>query len=330
MTFFTSLPQALALAVPLWAALLAPAGADSLRFAHFVAPTHTLTPAIVAPLRDSVAASGLEIRTYPAGELGAGPAEQYVRALQGVADIVWGLQGYTSSQFPLSMLTEYPAALPDDQSGADFLWNGYEAGILAKEYPATDVLALWTAEPAVLITRTKPVRRPEDLAGLKLRVSGAVSAQAVAALGAIPVQMAAGDVYNALQTGLIDGVVIGSSAIADFRYDEVLGHVTLGIPLGRQAFFVVANAGKIAALPPEQRRALQAGSGRALSEHAEALWREKADQALAALRAKSADIVITPDRDDIARFEAILLPLTEQAVAKIGAETALQRMRGAK
>lgn len=110
-----------------------PADAETLRLAHFVAPTHTLTEAIVTPLTEGVAPSGLIIRTYPAGELGAGPAEQYVRAVQGVADIVWGLSGYTSSQFPLSMLTEYPGALPEGVTGADFLWNGFDAGLLARE-----------------------------------------------------------------------------------------------------------------------------------------------------------------------------------------------------
>ena len=44
------------------------------------------------------------VRGYHGGELGAGPIEQYVRAVQGVADITWGLPGYTSSQFEKTMI----------------------------------------------------------------------------------------------------------------------------------------------------------------------------------------------------------------------------------
>ncbi|MFE3838986.1 TRAP transporter substrate-binding protein [Pseudogemmobacter sonorensis] len=325
-------PIRAALAVLLFAAPAmgpaTPAAAETLRFAHFVAPTHTLTEAIVTPLTTGVAPSGLVIRTYPAGELGAGPAEQYVRAVQGVADIVWGLPGYTSSQFPLSMLTEYPGALPQGMSGADFLWNGHEAGLLAREYPATEPLALWTAEPAVLVTRDRAVRAPSDLAGLKIRVSGSVTSGVVQALGAIPVQMPAGDVYNALQTGLVDGVIIGSSGISDFRFDEVLGHVTLGIPLGNQAFYVVANAARVEALPEAERAALRAVSGRDLSRHAEAAWNARGAAAIGGLRARDG-VVVDLTGAEIAAFEAVLLPLTEAAIAGLGAEAAIAAMRGA-
>lgn len=290
----------------------APVTADTLKFAHFVAPSHTLTEAVITPLAEAVAASGLSIAVYPAGKLGAAPADQYRRALQGVADIVWGLQGYTSSQFPRSMLPEWPGAKPAGLSGADFLWNGWEAGLLTAEYPGTLPLALWTAEDAVLITGAKPVRQPRDLAGMKIRTSSSISALAVEALGASPVQMPAGDVYNALQTGLIDGVIIGSSGISDFKFDEVLGHVATGIPLGHQSFFVVANEKRLARLPAAQRAALLAASGRALSRRAEAAWLRKGAAALAKLREREGVVIdLTPQ--EAAAFAEILLPLTQAA-----------------
>ena len=75
--------------------LAAPAGAETLRLArHWVPPAHTLTASTIAPLIAAVRVE-LEMQVYPGGELGAGPLEQYVRAVTGVADIVWGLQGYT-------------------------------------------------------------------------------------------------------------------------------------------------------------------------------------------------------------------------------------------
>ncbi|MFC3059715.1 TRAP transporter substrate-binding protein [Paenirhodobacter populi] len=305
-----------------------PAAAETLKFAHFVAPTHTLTEAIVTPLTEAVAPLGLAIETYPAGKLGAGPAEQYVRVVQGVADIVWGLPGYTSSQFRLTMLTELPGALPAGMTGADFLWNGWDAGLLTKEFPATVPLALWTAEPAVLILRDKVVREPADMKGLKIRVSSSITAKVVEMLDAIPVQMPAGDVYNALQTGLVDGVITGSSAISDFKFDEVLKHVTLGIPLGNQSFFVVANAKRVAKLPEGPREALLKAGGRVLSRHAEAAWHAKSDTAIAGLHARGPDVVTDLTPEEIAAFDAILLPFTQKTVAAMKAEAAFKTMRG--
>lgn len=318
------LKRPLAAAVMLWAA---PVSAETLKFAHFVAPTHTLTDAIVTPLTEGVRASGLVIDTYPAGKLGAGPADQYLRVVQGVADIAWGLPGYTSAQFPVTMLSELPGAKPKEMSGADFLWNGWDAGYLAKEFPATEPLALWTAEDAVLIMRNKRVTKPEDLKGLKIRVSSSIAADALTALGAVPVQMPAGDVYNALQTGLVDGLVSGASAISDFKFDEVLGHVTTGIPLGHQAFFVVINKAKLDSLPAAERDALKATSTRELSRHAEAKWNEKADAALSALRTKGG-IVDDLSVDEIGNFETILLPLTQAAIERRSAQAAYAALTG--
>ena len=204
-----------AMAVTFAMAMTEPALAEELSFAHFVPPQHTLTASLIEPLSLGVAeATGgdLTIKVYPGGELGKGPVEQYVRVLQGVADITWGLQGYTSSQFPRSMLVELPGAVPAGKSGYDMLWNAYESHLM-DEFPGTIPLALWVSEPNVIIMKDHEIRTPEDLSGLKIRVAGAVAAEVVTALGATPVQMPMPEVYNALQTGLIDGVVTGSSAM---------------------------------------------------------------------------------------------------------------------
>lgn len=71
---------------------MAPALAETVKFAHWVPPAHTLTASTIEPLQAAVEGSGLEIEVYPGGELGAGPLEQYVRVVQGVADIVWGFR----------------------------------------------------------------------------------------------------------------------------------------------------------------------------------------------------------------------------------------------
>ena len=311
------------------AALAAPAAAETLRLAHWVPPAHTLTASTIVPLQEAVAASGLEIQVYPGGELGAGPMEQYVRALQGVADITWGLQGYTSSQFQRTMISELPGVLAEGQSGYDAIWNAYDAGLLANEFPGTVPLALWTSEPNVIIMRGRTIRTPADMAGLKIRVSGAVAGSVVEAMGATPVQMPAGEIYNALQTGLIDGVITGASAIGDFRLDEVADSYTIGAPLGHISFYLVMNAARHAGLSAEHRAALDAIAGRTLSASAEAGWNARAAQVLEQIQATGDNEVVFLSDDEIAAFAAVTLPVRDQVVGGIdgGAET-LAAMQG--
>jgi TRAP-type transport system periplasmic protein len=317
-----------AVAVGALAAAALPAGAETIKFAHWVPPAHTLTASTIEPLIAATKDSGLEIEVYPGGELGAGPLEQYVRVVQGVADVVWGLQGYTSSQFPKTMVSELPGALPEGMTGYDLIWNAYDAGLLADEFPGTKPLALWLSEPNVFIMKDIDVRTPADLQGLKIRVSGSAAAAAVESLGATPVQMPAGEIYNSLQTGLIDGVITGASAIGDFKLDEVANSYTLNAPLGHISFYVVMNAAKYESLPEAERAAIDSIAGRPLSKSAEDGWNARALQVIDEITAAGDNTVYTLSADERAAFEALTYPVTDAIIAEGGYEDILKTMQG--
>lgn len=312
-------------------AAAAPAKAETLKLAHWVPPVHTLTKSTIEPLKNGIEADtngALTIDVYPGGELGKGPLEQYVRAVQGVADIVWGLEGYTSSQFPRTMISELPGVLPAGKAGYEIIWDAYDAGLLKKEFPGTVPLALWLSEPNIFIMKDREIRKPEDLKGLKIRVSGSAAAAVIEALGATPVQMPAGQLYNALQTGLIDGVVTGASAVTDFKLDEVANSYTIGAPIGRISFYLVMNKARYDSLSPEFKKAVDAHSGRVLSKSAEDGWNAQADKTIVALKASGDNTVIELSDEEVAAFGALTLPVTEKIVGELGGEAVLATMRG--
>lgn len=320
----------LAFTTGLLAAAAVPASAETLKFAHFVAPAHVLTSSVVEPLSEGLSADTngeLTVQVYPGGELGAGPLEQYVRVVQGVADIVWGLQGYTSSQFPKTMLAELPGAIPEGMMGYDLLWNAYDEH-LASEFPGTKPLALWTSEPNIFIMKDHEIRTPDDLKGLKIRVSGSIAGRLVEALGATPVQMPAGEIYNSLQTGLIDGVITGASAVADFKLDEVANSYTIGAPLGQITFYVVMNQAKYDSLPDGFKAAIDANTGIVLSKSAEDAWRARAAETIEGLKASGDNTVIELTDEEAAAFGELTLPVTEKMVSELGAEEVFTAMRG--
>ena len=309
---------------------MATASAEELKLAHFVPPGHIVNKSLVNPLVEGVAADtngGLKIIVYPGGELGAGPLEQYVRVLQGVADIVWGLQGYTSSQFKKTMIAELPGVRPQGMQGYDMLWNAYEKH-LKSEFPGTKPLALYTSEPNIFIMKDRDIKTPADIVGLKIRVSGSMAGRLVEAMGATPVQMPASQIYNSLQTGLIDGVITGASAVADFKLDEVANSYTIGAPLGHITFYLVMNQRKFDSLSPEYQAAINANSGIKLSRSGETHWNARADATIAALRATGDNTVIDLDAEGAAAFAKILLPVTDKIVAELGAEDVLAAMQG--
>ena len=100
--------------------------AQELKFANFTPPFHTINASVIEKLNaDLSEATGgaVTVKGYHGGELGAGPVEQYVRVVQGVADFGWGLQGYTSSQFQKTMILELPGVFAIAPSQASGTWR---------------------------------------------------------------------------------------------------------------------------------------------------------------------------------------------------------------
>lgn len=307
----------------------APAAAEELRLSAAVSPLHVLNRSVVEPLVEGVRAASdgsLGIRVFWGGELG-GAVEHYVMAVQGVADITFTQPGSTSSQFMRTMIVEMPGAIPAGMSGYQMLWNAFDDHLRA-EFPLTRPLALWVSEPTMIVMRDRDVRRPEDMAGLRMRVSGAMQGAMVEAMGATPVHIPAGEVYNALQTGLIDGLLTGPAGIAAFRWDEVANSYTMGAPLGTISFILVMNEQRYQSLSPAHRAAIDAASGPELSRSGEEGWNRIADETMARIRAAGVSRVIDLSQDEIDGFGAVLIPLTERLVTEMGAQDVLAAMRG--
>jgi TRAP-type C4-dicarboxylate transport system substrate-binding protein len=157
-------------------------------------------------------------------------------------------------------------------------------------------------------------------------VSGSAAAAIIEALGGTPVQMPANEMYNALQTGLIDGIVTGSSAISNLRLDEVADSYTIGAPLGRITFFVVMNQARYDGLSDAEKTAVAEYSGKWLSEQGEAAWNAYADEKLVRLTASDTETVVVLGDAASAAFGALTLPVTDRTVAAAGGEAVLAAM----
>lgn len=314
-------------AVALAAAL--PAAAEELSFANFTPPFHTINASVMEKLDTilSEATNGeVTVRGYHGGERGAGPVEQYIRVVQGVADMGWGLPGYTSSQFEKTMIVELPGTLTNEDDGYAAMWTAYDDH-LAGEFPGTVPVALWTSEPNVFIMRDAVIRTPADLEGLKIRVAGATAADVATALGATPVQMPINQVYNALQTGLIDGVITGSSTLNDFKLDEVANSYTFGANLGRLSFYAVMTEGTYNGLSDEAKAVLDNSSNQTVSQSAEDAWNATADAGVATARALSENTFVDLTPEEATAFADAIAGVTGAYVDGVGGADALAAMQ---
>lgn len=114
----------------------------------------------------------------------------------------------------------------------------------------------WVFGVRHLTTTRTPAKMPEDLKGLKIRVQpDPIYLATVRAMGAIPIPVDAGEVYTALQTGVVDGQENPISNIWQRRFHEVqeylmlTGHIT-------QNQVVLINEARFQNFTPDQQRLL--------------------------------------------------------------------------
>ena len=97
----------------------------------------------------------------------------------------------------------------------------------------------------------------EDLKGMKIRCTG-TSAKVVSALGATPVAMPQNETYDALQKGVVDGLVSPMEALKGWKFAEVTKCTTENYGSSYSiAFFVAMNKKKWDSLPKDVQETIQ-------------------------------------------------------------------------
>lgn len=122
----------------------------------------------------------------------------------------------------------------------------------------------------------KEIKSPEDMKGLKIRSQGtALMMDLVTAVGAIPVAMAYGDVYSALQTGVIDGAENNWPSFESSKHYEVAKFFTIDEHVRIPELIVISKKVMEKFSPEDQKIIRQAAREAAVYERAEWLKREE-------------------------------------------------------
>lgn len=293
-----------------------------LKLAHFMSPKHPMDEHMMSPWAAEVAKlsnGSLKIRIYPGGELGKGPQEQFKRAVDGIADITFGLQGYTSKQFPRTTLIELPAVASDAVEATNKMWDAFGKH-LAVEYERVKVLALWGNDGPILMTRDKPIRKIEDLKGMKMRVPSKDQADLIAALGATPVSIPVSDMYRALSTGVVDALMVPPTVISSFKIGEVAKYYTTGLVFGRSPFFLAMNKRAYDGLSKEHKGIIDKTTGRSLSLVGAKVYEEEGANDLNSVRKSDKHEVIDLAPAEIKKGNALLIKARDKIVASLEKE----------
>jgi C4-dicarboxylate-binding protein DctP len=193
------------------------------------------------------------------------------------------------------------------------------AKLLAKlESRGIHGLAYWDNGFKVM-SANKPLRTPQDFKGLKMRIqSSKVLDTQMRSMGANPQVMAFSEVYQALQTGVVDGTENPPSNLYTQKMHEVQKYVTLS-DHGYLGYAVIVNKKFWAALPADIRTILE-GAMKDATKYANDVAKKDNDQALAAVKKSGKSQMITLTPQERALWKKTMDRAHKEHVNRIGAD----------
>lgn len=234
MFVFARIREARRLAVAMFALLLISCGAQQdvtvLRVGHSLDPSHTVHKAMLkmGERLEQLSAGTMAVELYPSGQLGS--ERELIELLQ-IGSLAMTkvsaspLEGFV----PTMKLFNIPYLFRDQDHFFKVLDSDIGRDILASLKPAQLLgLGYYDAGSRSFYTTKKPVVTPADLASVKIRVQESQAAMAmIRALGGNPTPISWGELYTALQQGVVDGAENNPPSFYLSRHYEVAPYYIL-------------------------------------------------------------------------------------------------------
>ncbi|HEY0276545.1 MAG TPA: TRAP transporter substrate-binding protein [Paenirhodobacter sp.] len=308
----------LVMGTALWLGTVALASADTvLTVANWLPPSHPLVSEVIVPLTEKIAeATHGQVRaTILPAPLGP-PGAHFDFAVNGVADITFGVQGYTPGRFKTTNLVELPFLGESAEDISVAYWRVWDKYLKpAGEYDQVKVLAVFSHGPGEVFLKSGDPTATNVLENKKIRVGGGIVHEVVSTLGAVPVEGPSSKSYELLSQGVADGITFPYESVAYFKLIPQL-KTAIAVPGGlfNTSFYIVMNKAKWDSLTPDQQAEIDSVTGEALARMAGQMWDCADAKGRAEMQGKIA--ISTATEDQMAEWRAALQPLIDAKLAE--------------
>lgn len=282
-----------------------------LKLAHGLDQSHPVHLGMVRMAERLADLSGgtVELQIFPNGQLGseAETIEQLQRgAIAMVKTSTASMEGFVPelAVFGLPYLFRDEAhywRVLESELGQELLQAGQEFGMHG--------ICYYDSGSRSFYTNGRPVRTPADLQGMKIRVQASrMAMDMISALGGSPTPVPWGELYTALQQGMVDGAENNPPSILSSRHYEVAKYLSLNEHTRVPDMVIMSNA-VWESLSPEIQGWIQQAADESVTYQRE-LWQKETALALEKIEKEGMEII----RPDLAPFAAATAPLRDQFV----------------
>ncbi len=260
---------------------------------------------------EAQSAGRIHIDIYPSMALGGQPAELFDQARDRIVDIVWAMPSGTPGRFPKIELFELPFVPPQRALVASKAIQDFAAMHLVDEFHEVHPICFACADRGVLHAN-RPVRAVAEVKGLRLDVSTRFTAAAVAMLGGHPVPMPSAQLPFAIARHVVDGGVLPWDMVPALKLDDLLkAHTDFADDaLSTTTGVLAMNWTAYGKLPADLKKVIDDNSGQVAASMAGTMWDLKA-KAVADAVSQNGDLIVTLDRDAVARWRKATEPVVD-------------------
>ena len=294
----------------------------TLRLHHFLPAQATAPAQILDVWADEIEKDSegrIKVERFPSMQLGGSPSGLIDQAVDGVADVVWTVVGYTPGRFPSTEAFEQPFVMTNAEDASCAYWKLYQSD-MRDEFRDVHVVGTWVHGPGLIHMNT-PVRAVEDMRGLSIRGASRSVTAMLEQLGATPVGMPVPAVPEALSKGVIDGTTVPWEVTSALRIPELVeNHTEFGDRALYTLTFVLAmNKAKYDGLPDDLKAVIDENSGLEFSMFAGRVM-EEADIPARELAEDRGNTIITLTDEEIAAWEEASRPVTANWIEDVTAK----------
>ncbi|MBF0267694.1 MAG: TRAP transporter substrate-binding protein [Alphaproteobacteria bacterium] len=290
-----------------------------IKFSHVVAPN---TPKgkgaeFFKKLAEERTKGAVKVEVYPNSQLYKDKEEMEMLQLGAVQMLAPSLAKFGPLGVKEFEAFDLPFILPSKEALRSVTEGPVGQGLL-KKLEAKGIIGLGYWDNGFkIMSANKPLRKVEDFKGQKMRIQSSKVLEAqMKSLGALPQVMAFSEVYQALQTGVVDGTENPPSNMFTQKMHEVQKHATMSNH-GYLGYAVIVNKKFWEGLPPDIRATLEGAMNEA-TRFANAIAETENADALAGMKASGKTEFYELTAEEKAAWRKALLPVHQEMESRVG------------
>ena len=303
------------------------ANADTIKISTTVPETSNWMVA-ANTFRDIVQAkTAHKVEVYPNGTLVSGNDRVELEMAQaGAVDIIMKTTIWLSQINQDFLVTAMPWMFPNAEVAMKVM-DGPTGEQLSNSLTKVGLQALAWGDGGFfqLYSKQGPIKTPEGIKGVKIRVPGnPIFVDTWKAVGAVPTPISFAEIFSALQSGAIDGGVATTPLIFAKRFYEVAGYTSI-INFSFESVGMIANKGMLDRLSEADRTILKEAAMEGMKAQRAKAASEN-ETYISKMKAAGSQIYV-PTKAELDQFKQVAAPIYQQFKDKLGAEL-VERVEG--